>query len=260
MCFRRPWGMFTNASSSNLDPRLELTNPTSIGALSRTMELPPQKLCSTVRKFLLPWQVDEYPQTCASLGREQSFTLVWAFVQRKQVETRSSKTACKRDPENCWSQTPKAGILVVNLTRKKFDRYWDMIDVDNKDWDVDILNQTTWKIWGMVHPLSASALAVLGFSGGRHLWRFLRAAGLWRYARWDLAKVRHCPLVVGFREHFWRGILKLEVFLKIYTVLLFCRHILYWDLRTKHRRCFSLLASLRKELWTSPKCVLENHH
>lgn len=40
MCFRRPWGMFTNASSSNLDPRLELTNPTSIGALSRTMNFP----------------------------------------------------------------------------------------------------------------------------------------------------------------------------------------------------------------------------
>jgi len=51
-------------------------------------------------KFELGSQVDEYPQTCASLGREQSFTL--------------------------------AGILVVNLTRKKFDRYWDMIDVDNK--------------------------------------------------------------------------------------------------------------------------------
>lgn len=191
MCFRRPWGMFTNASSSNLDPRLELTNPASIGALSRTMELPPQKLCSTVRKFQLPWQVDEYPQTCASLGREQSFTLVWAFVQRKQVETRSSKTTGKRDPENCWSQTPKAGILVVNLTRKKFDRYWDMIDVDNKDWDVDILNQKTWNIWADGPSLvRQNALAVLGISGGRHLWRLLRAAGLWRYARWDLAKVR----------------------------------------------------------------------
>lgn len=33
--------------------------------------------------------------------------------------------------------------MVVNLTRKKFDRYWDMIDVDKKDWDVEILKQKT---------------------------------------------------------------------------------------------------------------------
>lgn len=51
-------------------------------------------------KFELGSQVDEYPKTCAAIPKEQAYTL--------------------------------AGILVQNLTKKKFDRYWDMIDVDNK--------------------------------------------------------------------------------------------------------------------------------
>ena len=80
--------------------------------------------------------MDEYPQTCASLGREQSFTLVWAF----DVASRNKKQQPARGILKIAEFIPQAGILVVNLTRKKFDRYWDMIDVDNKDWDVGILN------------------------------------------------------------------------------------------------------------------------
>lgn len=30
-------------------------------------------------------------------------------------------------------QSTQAGILVKNLTKKKFERYWEMIDVDQKD-------------------------------------------------------------------------------------------------------------------------------
>lgn len=51
-------------------------------------------------KFELGSQVDEYPKTCAAIPKEQACAL--------------------------------AGILVKNLTRKKFDRYWEMIDVDQK--------------------------------------------------------------------------------------------------------------------------------
>lgn len=51
-------------------------------------------------KFELGSQVDEYPKTCAAIPKEQACAL--------------------------------AGILVKNLTKKKFERYWEMIDVDQK--------------------------------------------------------------------------------------------------------------------------------
>ncbi|CAJ1379343.1 unnamed protein product [Effrenium voratum] len=52
-------------------------------------------------KFELgPDQVDEYPTTCASFPRDQAYTL--------------------------------AQILVQNLDKKKFDRYWSLVDVNDK--------------------------------------------------------------------------------------------------------------------------------
>lgn len=45
-------------------------------------------------------QADQYPKVCAALSKEQAFTL--------------------------------AQILVTKLKQKSFDKYWDMVDVDNK--------------------------------------------------------------------------------------------------------------------------------
>jgi len=97
--------------------------------------------------------VDEYPKTCAAIPKEQACALVWTPVSR----------LCRNDMllsfVETWTmiQSTQAGILVKNLTRKKFDRYWEMIDVDQKDG-----TRHCWAVlhWSISHDL---------LRGGRHL-------------------------------------------------------------------------------------------
>ena len=102
--------MSTIASSLNLEVRL-----------GDRLEHPAPLQCQYLAVVHLPFwnqQVDAYPTSCATLPKEQAYSLA---RRPTFVSPALGFVTCE------------AGILVKNLTQKKFDRYWDMIDVDKKE-------------------------------------------------------------------------------------------------------------------------------